>query len=401
VDSSTIEETGQVPQAEWITFLEGVSDLNEEMICTGCGVVIQTTDPQQPGYVPERALGRQELICQRCFRIRHYNDVLEVSLEAEDYRKILDAISARSAVVVMVVDLFDLEGSWISGINRLIGFNPLHLAANKMDLFPPETNWRRMEQWLYRQACDQGIQLHGISFVSAEKDRGIQELIGQIDRLRDGKAEDVYIVGMTNVGKSTLINRLLGRLSAGEMDKPGERMKVTTSPFPGTTLDTINIPLGDGGCLIDTPGLIHPRRLTHYLLPEDLRQVVPQSRLRPKIYQLEAGQTLFFGGLARLDFLKGSRQSFVCYASNTLRIHRTKLERADALYREHLGGLLSPPAGSGIDRYPSLYRRHFHVKKGQDVAISGLGWIAVKGERAEIEVWAPKEIDVVIRESMF
>ncbi len=371
------------------------------MFCTGCGVAIQTTDPQRPGYVPERALRRQELICQRCFRIRHYNDVLEVSLEAEDYRRILDAISERSAVVVMVVDLFDLEGSWISGINRLIGFNPLYLVANKTDLFPPETNWNRMEQWLYRQAREQGIQLHGISFVSAEKNRGIGELVTSIQQLRDAKAQDVYVVGMTNVGKSTLINRLLGYLSPDKMDKHDGRMQVTTSPFPGTTLDTINIPLGDEGFLIDTPGLIHSRRLTHYLAPEDLRQIVPQRRLKPKIYQLEPEQTLFFGGLARMDFCKGPAQPFVCYVSEALRIHRTKQERADTLYRKHLGELLSPPTAAGVDRYPLLAKRHLLVKEGQDVAISGLGWIAVKGERAEIVMWVPKEIDVVIRESMF
>lgn len=46
--------------------------------------------------------------------------------------------------------------------------------------------------------------------------------------------EDVYVVGTTNVGKSTLINKLI-EISVGEKDV------VTTSRFPGTTLDMIDI----------------------------------------------------------------------------------------------------------------------------------------------------------------
>ena len=47
-----------------------------------------------------------------------------------------------------------------------------------------------------------------------------------------------YIVGTTNVGKSTLINKLIEQ-SVGEKDV------VTTSRFPGTTLDLIDIPLDE------------------------------------------------------------------------------------------------------------------------------------------------------------
>src|SRR5690606_24429139 len=131
--------------------------LADAMICSGCGVRIQTDDPTKPGYVPERALTRETIICQRCFRIRHYNEVAEVALNPDDYRRLLSSIGEQPAVVVMVVDLFDLEGSWIAGMQRHIGGQTLHLVANKCDLFPPETNWQRMEQWLYRQAREQGL----------------------------------------------------------------------------------------------------------------------------------------------------------------------------------------------------------------------------------------------------
>lgn len=65
---------------------------------------------------------------------------------------------------------------------------------------------------------------------------GIDDLLTSIDQNRN--KQDVYIVGTTNVGKSTLINKLIEQ-SVGEKDV------VTTSRFPGTTLDLIDIPLDE------------------------------------------------------------------------------------------------------------------------------------------------------------
>ncbi len=50
------------------------------------------------------------------------------------------------------------------------------------------------------------------------------------------------MVGCTNVGKSTFINRIIKEVT-------GEGDVITTSHFPGTTLDIIEIPLDDGKCV--------------------------------------------------------------------------------------------------------------------------------------------------------
>ena len=76
---------------------------------------------------------------------------------------------------------------------------------------------------------------------------------------------------------------------------------ITTSQFPGTTLDKIEIPLDDGHFLIDTPGIIHRHQMAHYLGKKDLKIIAPQKEIKPKVYQLNAEQTLFLGGLARFD----------------------------------------------------------------------------------------------------
>ena len=96
----------------------------EELLCIGCGAKIQTEDKEQAGYTPKAALEKGletgELYCQRCFRLRHYNDLMDIDLDEEGYKKILDEISSKKALIVLVVDLFDFEGTFIEWLVSLI-----------------------------------------------------------------------------------------------------------------------------------------------------------------------------------------------------------------------------------------------------------------------------------------
>src|SRR5699024_6800164 len=98
----------------------------------------------------------------------------------------------------------------------------------------------------------------------------------------------------------------------------------------------IEIPLDDSAFLIDTPGIVNKQQMAHYVSKRDLRVITPSKEVKPRGFQLHDQQTLFFGGLARLDFIKGDKQTFVCYFSQQLFIHRTKLTHADSLYKNQL-----------------------------------------------------------------
>ncbi len=72
------------------------------------------------------------------------------------------------------------------------------------------------------------------------------------------------------LGSQHLINQIIRR-STGAKDG------ITTSRFPGTTLDKIEIPLDDDHVLVDTPGIIHPSQMAHYLSGKELKIVTPQA----------------------------------------------------------------------------------------------------------------------------
>lgn len=368
--------------------------MTEEILCIGCGVKIQTQDANEIGYTPktafEKGMETGELYCQRCFRLRHYNDIQDVHLTDNDFLQFLNELGTKDALIVNVVDIFDFSGSLIPGLHRFIGDNPVLMVGNKVDILPKSLKKSKMIQWMKERAHEEGLRPLDILLTSAKKSSDIDQLLQLIDQYRDGK--DVYVVGVTNVGKSTLINQIIKQTV-------GAKEVITTSQFPGTTLDKIEIPLADGHFLIDTPGIIHRHQMAHYLGKKDLKLTSPQKEIKPKIYQLNEQQTLFLGGLARFDFIKGEKTSFVVYASNDLMIHRTKLVHADEFYQKHLGGLLQPPNVDECPSFPELVRFEYSIKEKTDVVFAGLGFITVD-QPCVIAGWAPKGVSVIKRKAL-
>jgi len=366
--------------------------MNEMPNCIGCGAVIQTEDKDGLGYAPLSSLEKETVICQRCFRLKNYNEIQPVSLTDDDFLRILNGLGEQEGLIVKIVDIFDFNGSWLPGLHRFVGKNPVLLVANKADLLPKSVKTNKVINWLKREAKALGLQPVDVMLVSAHKGKGMAEVVEAIEQYRKGK--DVFVVGCTNVGKSTFINRIIKQAT-------GEGEVITTSHFPGTTLDMIEIPLDDGAALYDTPGIINHHQMAHYLDASELKYIMPKKEIKPKVYQQNAGQTLFIGALARFDFMKGERSAFTVHVANDLPIHRTKLEKADQLYAEHKGELLAPPTAEHIEKLPELVRHEFSIKEPKtDVVFSGLGWITVQHANVVVAAYAPKGVQVFIRPSL-
>lgn len=364
-----------------------------DLRCIGCGAFLQTDHPKERGYTPnsayQKGLETGDLYCQRCFKLRHYNTLDKVQMTAQEFLMSLNQLAEKDVLIVNVVDVFDLAGSLLPGLQRFAGNNPIVFVANKVDLLPSSVKENKLIAWMKRYLKSQGIKVAGIFLTSAKKYRQMDELLDFINAHRKGR--DVYVIGVTNVGKSTLINSLLkSRGLEGDV--------ITTSYFPGTTLDVIEIPLDDHSKLLDTPGVIQEGQMTSLLEAKALAQVLPKKMVKPRTYQLNPGQTLFLGGLARFDFEGMKRSGVTVYLSNALDIHRRKTEGADAFYQKHLGSLLTPPMGRQAD-WPELRRHAFTLKEAQDIAIAGLGWIYCPAD-SRVAVYVPKGIDVILRQPL-
>ncbi|WP_304056524.1 ribosome biogenesis GTPase YqeH [Levilactobacillus namurensis] len=366
----------------------------EPLRCIGCGAMIQTTDKAAPGYTPQSALDKgietNEVYCQRCFRLRNYNEITPVGLTDDDFLNLLTQIQDANALIVYVVDIFDFNGSVIPGLHRFVGDNPVLLVGNKEDLLPSSLKRSKLQDWLRQRANEAGLRPIDVTLLSAKTNQSVDSLLAKIDKYRGNR--DVYVVGVTNVGKSTLINQIIRQ-------NTGVRDLITTSRFPGTTLDKIELPLDDDHVLVDTPGIIQNAQMAHFLTGKDLKIVTPQKPIKPKVYQLNDQQTLFLGGVARFDYDKGPKSGFTAYFENNLYIHRTKLANADDFRQRQLGQLLTPPQPENVADFPALVAHTFKTTAKSDLVFEGLGWITVPAG-VNVTGWAPEGVGVLLRRAM-
>lgn len=369
--------------------------IDEGLRCIGCGALIQTENKNEIGYTPMSALKKSfendEVFCQRCFRLRHYNEIQPVNLTDDDFRHLLEQIADTNSLVVYVMDVFDFSGSLIPGLHRFVGNNDVLLVGNKVDVLPRSLKRSKIKDWMRQQANIAGLRPVDVALTSGKNGEDIEKMLDLIAKYR--KNRSVYVVGVTNVGKSTLINQVIKSVTGDRHDV------ITTSRFPGTTLDRIEIPLDDDSNIIDTPGIIHQDQMAHYLSAKDLKYVSPQKEIKPKTFQLNEGQTLFMGALARFDYIQGQRTGITAYFENNLLIHRTKLANADAFYEKHVGDLLAPPTAENLAMLPPLQRYEFKTTEKTDIVIDGLGWLTVPANTV-VAGWAPKGVSVLTRRAM-
>lgn len=368
--------------------------MDEDIICIGCGATLQAQDPKQAGYLPASALEKaktqedSDVYCKRCFRLRHYNEIMPVDLNNDDFLALLNSLAQKKALIVNVVDLFDFSNSLLSSLKRFVGDNEFILVGNKFDLFPLNSRQNKIKDWMRQEVNRMGLYPNKIFLVSAARQKNLDELIEYLNQASQDR--DIYFVGMTNVGKSTLINAII--------DKMGDiKDLITTSRFPGTTLDRIEIPLENGHHLVDTPGIMTNNQLATRLSAKDLEIVSPKKPLKPATFQLMPGNTIFLGGLGRIDYLKGPSTSFTVYVARGVTLHRTKTDKDDDFYQKHCGELLKPPTDT--KDLAAFKGQEFHTNYKSDLLFGGIGFITVpKG--CVIKTYTPAGIGLGIRRAL-
>ncbi len=366
-----------------------------ELYCKGCGALIQHENKTLPGYVPQELSeidASKPVLCQRCFRLRHYSDVITTCLSNDEYLTVIDKIKQEDALIVKIVDIFDFTGSFVPAIKKLTGNEDVILVGNKMDLLPKNVKPERILSWLAQMLASEGFSVLDSILISAKYGQNLDELMELIDKYK-GK-RNVYIVGCSNVGKSKIVNQILKRYLGYPTDV------VTVSSSPGTTIGLIGFPLLDGTMIYDTPGVINKHQYTYYLTRPSYKITVPKKEIKPLVFQLNEGQTLFFGGLARLDIITGEtgdKVNVVTYFANTLNIHRTKTIRADEVYETKLYSLLTPPFNPD-EGVPKWVAHEFRIRDNlkYDIVFSGLGFVTIRAP-FYVRVYAPFVVGIYTR----
>lgn len=294
--------------------------------CYGCGAILQDTDPQEVGYVPpEKFESGEETLCERCYKLRHYSTYKKSPDFNIDYVTIFDAAKEEGALVVYVLNAFCLTGSLLDGIGKYLPKNVL-VVVNKRDVLPKNYSDEFLKKYVLKKLEPEGIHVLDLIMTSTSKGMNIADVMNAIEKYRNGKS--VYFIGAYQVGKSSLINRLLK-----DFKNSTEKM-ITTSPYPGTTLDVISIPLDDNSYIFDTPGIYNPKSIVSFIEPEIVKYVIPRTELRPERYQTKAGQSFLLSNLCRIDYVEGEKADLTFFKSNDIAIERCKLAKADSAFQQ-------------------------------------------------------------------
>lgn len=361
--------------------------------CYGCGCELQNSNPNVTGYTPKLIEGNSVIFCQRCFRLQHYGINNDENVSTPKFDQILAKAIKKKNLILYVVDLFNIEGSIIKEAHKYIKDNPVLVLANKRDILPKLIDDNKLREFVYQRLKSEGVKPLDIIIVSAYKNYNLDEIYLACRALRN--KGDIYIIGASSVGKSSFLNSFM------KSYKNETRNVISTSPYPGTTVSTITIPIDNKSYIHDTPGVLVKDSFYGLLEKSAIKYVIPRTEIRPKSFQLNSKQAVFIGGLAKIEIIDGSKGGYTFYVSNDVELHRCKLENTNVSFDSLVSRAKIRPTSVIVRSSEDLISHEFVLPedKSVDIVISGLGWVATKGKGQKIIVKAPKGINVIIRDS--
>ena len=161
--------------------------------CTGCGITLQTEDINKEGYTENI----DNELCLRCFKLKNYGEYKAVTLNNKDYTDILNSIP-KDALVVYLTSLLNINLEYINKFNNVI------LVLTKKDLLPKSVQDYKLINYVSNITNN----YLDIEIISSIKNYNLDSLLNKIKKYNKSNKE-IYFVGMTNSGKSTLINKLI------------------------------------------------------------------------------------------------------------------------------------------------------------------------------------------------
>lgn len=321
--------------------------------CIGCGIELQNNDKTKLGYTTNI----EKSLCERCFRIENYGEYKKVTKDNNEYINILKEINKTKDLVVLVLDIFNLTEN-INVIKENIS-NDILLVITKRDILPKSVHDEKLIEYIKNY----NLKIKDQVVISSYKNYNFDELYEKINNYK--KSKNVYVIGFTNAGKSTMINKLIYNYSDNDT-------KITTSIMPSTTLNPIEINLNENLTIIDTPGLLCEKSFYDILEGKELKKIIPKKEIKPISYQIKNKQYIVIDKYA---IIEAENINIVLFMSNSLNIKR--------LYKK-----------------PETKLKERNIKiDNNDLVINGLGFIKCIG-KTNIKIYTYDEISVTTRKNL-
>ncbi|MBQ8193134.1 MAG: 50S ribosome-binding GTPase [Bacilli bacterium] len=319
--------------------------------CEGCGIILQTENINKEGYVDNI----EKNICERCFKLKNYGEYKEVSMDNKTYKQILSTIP-KDSLVVYLTSLLNINLDYIKEFENVI------IVLTKKDLLPKSVKDYKLISYISNQTKN----YLDIEIISSIKNYNLDNLLSKIKKYSNNK--EVYFVGLTNSGKSTLINKLIKNYS----DK---KIEITTSMYPSTTLNKIEISI-DNIKIIDTPGLLSNGSILNGLSLKEIKKVTPKKEIKPRSYQLKGKGSLLIEDYVRIDYYTDN--NIAIYLANNLNI--TKMSHNNQKLKD-------------------TKKYSFNLNKEKDIVVEDLCFVKFTKE-CQIDIYTPLKVNICERDNL-
>ena len=351
--------------------------------CNGCGILLQTTNKENLGYITKI----ENKLCDRCYQLKNFNVKFQKHLKPKEYFSIINKEIKNFDFIILVIDCFNITASINKELLNVLKNKKIILLINKIDLLPKSYKLNKMETLIKKLIP---LNIEKMFFISAEKKYNIDTLVNYLNK---NKIKKIPLIGMANVGKSSLVNAIV------KSKTPSTKNLIIVSPYSGTTLDCIEKKI-DNIVIIDTPGLINEKNIINYLDKNSIKKITPKKEIKAMNYQLNDDNSLFITSLLQIDFIKGLKTSFTIYCSNAINIHRTKTEKTQELREKFLYTKFFSLPEEKMDF--TFITEKIKIEKQKMLFISGIGFVAFNNKKPiEIQITIPDVMEYKIVDTIF
>lgn len=328
--------------------------------CIGCGVELQCEDAFEDGYVNPSMIDKT-IMCRRCFRLKHYGEYKVTNKSNSYYRGIIKEIFRMNELVLHIVDIFNL-----GNIDYIYGkvYSPAILVLSKIDILPKSVNEDKLIAYFKKKYP----RYKDVIAISSDKNYHMDELLVKMMKYKNSK--EVYVMGNSNAGKSTFINKMIKNYT-------DNNNFIVTSCMPSTTLNVISIKINEDLTLLDTPGIINEGDIVNYLPEAVVKSINIKHEINPRIYQIKEKCSLVLDSIGRIDVMNQCNLSI--YISNNIDINHANFENNT--------------------KYRNLELTKIHVDSDEDLVIEGLCFIKVSNDTI-FEIYIPKGTSVYTRDKI-
>lgn len=327
--------------------------------CIGCGVKLQNNDSNYLGYVDDLAKD----YCMRCYKLINYGVYESVDIDNIDYEKIFHEINDTNSLVLYVVDILNIPHD-LKNIKKYIKNNWI-LVLNKRDLLPLSVKENKIKKYF----DELKLGYLDIEIISTKKNINMDNLMNKINKYQNN--DDIYVIGYTNAGKSSLINKIIKNYSAN-------KAQLTISPLPSTTIGSVKIPIREHLNIIDTPGLVDNENIINYVDSKMYKKLNGKREIKPKTFRIKKDESLIIDNILRINYLSYNNNSFTFYIPNDFDIKRVSIKN---------------------DVLKDINKKIINVDDNCDLVINGLGFIKMVN-KCRIEIFINEKISIFIRNNM-